>query len=71
MALARTGVVRLAGLSGAAALALGAYGALRDPTGLLNVSKEGVTEEQRKAFEVSKEGVTEEHVTEEDGLRGR
>ena len=48
MALARSGVVRLAGLSGATAVALGAYGAH-----VLNVSKEGVTEEQRKAFEVA------------------
>merc|ERR1711990_1385894 len=46
--LTRSGVVRLAGLSGAAAVALGAYGAH-----VLNVSKEGVTEEQRKAFEVA------------------
>ena len=42
------GVTRLAGLSGAAAVALGAYGAH-----VLNVAKEGVTEEQRKAFEVA------------------
>ena len=48
MALARTGVVRLAGLSGAAAVALVPYGAY-----VLNVSKEGVTEEQRKRFEVA------------------
>ena len=47
-ALARSGLVRLAGLSGAAAVALGAYGAH-----VLNVSKEGVSEEQRKAFEVA------------------
>ena len=48
MALTRSGVTRLAGLSGAAAVALGAYGAH-----VLSVSKEGVTEEQRKAFEVA------------------
>ena len=48
MALTRFGVTRLAGLSGAAAVALGAYGAH-----VLSVSKEGVTEEQRKAFEVA------------------
>ena len=41
-------VTRLAGLSGAAAVALGAYGAH-----VLAVAKEGVTEEQRKAFEVA------------------
>jgi len=44
----RTGMSRIAGLSGAAAIALGAYGAH-----VLNVAKEGVTEEQRKAFEVA------------------
>ncbi len=44
----RPGLTRLAGLSGAAAIALGAYGAH-----VLNVAKEGVTEEQRKAFEVA------------------
>ena len=41
-------ITRLAGLSGAAAIALGAYGAH-----VLNVAKEGVTEDQRKAFEVA------------------
>ena len=44
----RPGLTRLAGLSGAAAIALGAYGAH-----VLNVASEGVTEEQRKAFEVA------------------
>ena len=44
----RSGMTRVAGLSGAAAIALGAYGAH-----VLNVAKEGVTEEQRKAFEVA------------------
>jgi len=44
----RPGLTRLAGFSGAAAIALGAYGAH-----VLNVAKEGVTEEQRKAFEVA------------------
>jgi len=48
MALARSGLVRIAGLSGAAAVALGAYGAH-----VLSVAKEDVTEEQRKAFEVA------------------
>ena len=48
MAVRRSGVVRLAGLSGAAAVGLGAYGAH-----VLSVAKEGVTEEQRKAFEVA------------------
>ena len=45
---AGSSVTRLAGLSGAAAVALGAYGAH-----VLNAGKEGVTEEQRKAFEVA------------------
>jgi len=44
----RSGLTRVAGLSGAAAIALGAYGAH-----VLNVAVEGVTEEQRKAFEVA------------------
>merc|ERR1712029_284383 len=44
----RTGMSRIAGLSGASAIALGAYGAH-----VLNVAKEGVTEEQRRAFEVA------------------
>jgi len=44
----RTGMSRIAGVSGAAAIALGAYGAH-----VLSVAKEGVTEEQRKAFEVA------------------
>ena len=44
----RTGMSRIAGASGAAAIALGAYGAH-----VLSVAKEGVTEEQRKAFEVA------------------
>merc|ERR1712029_1038384 len=44
----RTGMSRIAGVSGAAAIALGAYGA-----NVLSVAKEGVTEEQRKAFEVA------------------
>jgi len=44
----RTGMSRIAGISGAAAIALGAYGAH-----VLSVAKEGVTEEQRKAFEVA------------------
>ena len=48
MAVRGSGLVRLAGLSGAAAVGLGAYGAH-----VLNVAKEGVTEEQRKAFEVA------------------
>ena len=39
---------RVAGISGATAIALGAYGAH-----VLNVAKEGVTDEQRKAFEVA------------------
>ena len=40
----RSGMTRIAGLSGAAAIALGAYGAH---------AMQGVTEEQRKAFEVA------------------
>ena len=44
----RSGMSRVAGISGATAIALGAYGAH-----VLNVAKEGVTDEQRKAFEVA------------------
>ena len=40
----RSGMTRIAGLSGAAAIALGAYGAH---------AMQGVSEEQRKAFEVA------------------
>jgi len=47
-AMAVSGVTRLAGLSGAAAIGLGAYGAH-----VLAASKEGVTEEQKKAFDVA------------------
>jgi len=43
-----SGITRLAGLSGAAAVGLGAYGAH-----VLAAGKEGVTEEQKKAFEVA------------------
>ena len=46
--MAVSGVTRLAGLSGAAAIGLGAYGAH-----VLAAGKEGVTEEQKKAFDVA------------------
>ena len=46
--MAVSGITRLAGLSGAAAIGLGAYGAH-----VLAAGKEGVTEEQKKAFDVA------------------
>ena len=52
----RSGLTRVAGLSGAAAIALGAYGAH-----VLNVAVEGVTEEQRKAFEVANRSIERFH----------
>eukprot|EP00092_Neocalanus_flemingeri_P009397 GFUD01010111.1.p1 GENE.GFUD01010111.1~~GFUD01010111.1.p1 ORF type:complete len:173 (-),score=30.18 GFUD01010111.1:80-598(-) len=48
MAVGVSSITRLAGLSGAAAIGLGAYGAH-----VLAAGKEGVTEEQKKAFDVA------------------
>jgi len=46
--MAVSGITRLAGISGAAAICLGAYGAH-----VLSGGKEGISEEQKKAFEVA------------------